>query len=252
MSEKKNGNSGGFLTKTGMTVIVLLLVCVIGMSYSIFRAYRAVQDIDMVSFNKDAWEESVEEAEESLPASPPILEDTEPEEPDDYIAAEIYELEDFADEEPPADIETIPVFNDEKSGLSMTLPFTGQITCDYSADELLYSETFDDWRVHLGIDIAAEIGTPVAAAAAGVVERVYTDEDYGLTAVIRHTSYICTLYAGLDRCDVTEGDAIMQGETVGASGNSAVFESAQPPHIHFEVLRDGVSTDPYEYLTIDE
>ena len=53
-------------------------------------------------------------------------------------------------------------------------------------DCLSYNETTRDWRVHNGVDIAAEEGTPVMAAADGQVYTVYEDETMGTTVVIRH------------------------------------------------------------------
>ena len=254
MSEKKNGNSGGYLTKTGITVIVLLCVCIIGMSYSVFKAYRAVRDIDAESFDKDAWEsalaeieeEPVEEYDEPLPTDESYDEEID----ESYVAAEVYD--EPSEAEDVESVEVVPAFNDNESGLSMTLPLTGRIICDYSAEDLVYSETFDDWRAHLGIDIAASSGTPVLTAAAGVVERVVDDDSMGLTVTVRHTNHISTLYSGLSSTELSEGSSVATGALIGLSGDAPAFENASEPHMHFEVLRDGEPTDPYEYLVFEE
>ncbi len=254
MSEKKNGNTGGYLTKTGVTVIVLLCVCIIGMSYSVFKAYRAVKDIDTASFDKDAWESALadieEEPDEELYEPLPSDESYDEEIDESYVAAEVYD--EPSEAEDIESVEVVPAFNDNESGLSMTMPLTGRIICDYSAEDLIYSETFDDWRAHLGIDIAAESGTPVLTAAAGVVEKVTDDDSMGLTVTVRHTNHISTLYSGLSSTVLSEGLPVAEGAAIGLSGTTAAFESASEPHLHFEVLRDGTPTDPYEYLVFEE
>ena len=65
-------------------------------------------------------------------------------------------------------------------------PVSGDTIKDYAMDCLSYNETTRDWRVHNGIDIAAEAGTTVKAAAAGTVYTVFKDDTMGHTVVIRH------------------------------------------------------------------
>lgn len=122
----------------------------------------------------------------------------------------------------------------------------------------------DDWgqprgdgdRAHHAIDILAPKGTPVVAAAAGIVEKQFESNLGG------HTLYIRTAdrgavhyYAHLDSIAVPEGAAVRQGQpiaTVGDSGSAA----GGPPHLHFEVKRmqpgegwwQGTNVDPYPLL----
>ena len=77
-------------------------------------------------------------------------------------------------------------------------PVSGQTISGYSMDALSYNETTRDWRVHNGIDIAAEAGTPVYAAADGEVYTVFEDDTMGTTVVIRHQGGYITTYSSLD------------------------------------------------------
>lgn len=129
-------------------------------------------------------------------------------------------------------------------------PVVGGITKEYSVDDLVYSETMNDWRTHNGLDIAAELGAQVKAAADGVVEQVYEDDLLGVVVVIGHTGNTKTLYANLQNLDFIEvGKEVKQGDIIGGVGNSATAEIAEQPHLHFEVLVNKENVDPKQYLT---
>ena len=88
--------------------------------------------------------------------------------------------------------------NTQKPRLQTVSPLQGQTVAVYAMDSLTYNQTTRDWRVHNGVDIAAEAGSSVCAAAAGEVYSVYEDETMGMTVVIRHEGGYITRYASLD------------------------------------------------------
>ena len=103
--------------------------------------------------------------------------------------------------------------------------------------------------VEKDIDIAAEAGTTVCAAAAGEVYTVYDDASMGMTVVIRHENGYTTKYASLsETVSVKPGDAVAMGQAIGTVGNTALMESAIGDHIHFAVTCDGESVDPEAFL----
>ena len=65
-------------------------------------------------------------------------------------------------------------------------PVEGEIISVYAVDSLTYNATTRDWRTHNGVDIAAQEGADVCAAADGTVYTVYEDDTMGMTVVIRH------------------------------------------------------------------
>ena len=137
----------------------------------------------------------------------------------------------------------------EKS-LKTAAPVTGETVAEYAMDCLSYNETTRDWRVHNGIDIAAEAGTPVLAAAAGEVYTVYDDETMGKTVVIRHEGGYTTHYASLgDDVAVEPGKTVALGEKIGTVGQSALMETALGDHLHFSVTLNDKAIDPAEFLT---
>ena len=141
---------------------------------------------------------------------------------------------------------TAPKEELEKSKLVM--PLKGIVTVNHSAETMVYSPTFGDWRVHKGVDIEAEPGTPVKAVAGGIVEKVYADEMMGNVIEINHGNFV-SMYAGLATLETVEtGAEVKQGDVISEVGNSAASESKQPPHLHFEIFYGGNSVDPIEYL----
>ena len=127
----------------------------------------------------------------------------------------------------------------------------GQTVAEFAADCLGYNETTRDWRTHAGVDIAAEEGAQVCAAAAGQVYSVYDDEELGMTVVIIHDGGYTTQYASLDaEVSVAPGDAVALGQPIGTVGNTALLESALEPHVHFSVTCNGDPMDPQEFLLI--
>ena len=128
-------------------------------------------------------------------------------------------------------------------------PLEGEVVAAYAMDALSYNPTTRDWRTHDGMDLAAEAGTAVLAAADGTVYTVYEDETMGHTVVIRHQDGYVTCYASLgEDVVVAPGDTVKLGQKIGTVGNSALLESALGDHIHFSVTRDDEPIDPQSFL----
>lgn len=128
-------------------------------------------------------------------------------------------------------------------------PVEGEIIRDFAKDNLVYSQTLDEWITHLGIDIKADKTTVVKAAADGVVETIKNDPRYGLTVIISHDNGYKTVYSNLLTSEfVTEGENIKSGQTIGTVGNNAAFEISDDPHLHFEMTKDNEKVDPKIYI----
>ena len=129
-------------------------------------------------------------------------------------------------------------------------PLEGEIVAVYAMDALSYNATTRDWRTHDGIDLAAEAGASVCAAAEGTVYTVYEDETMGHTVVIRHQDGYVTCYASLgEDVAVAPGDKVTLGQKIGTVGNSALLESALGDHIHFSVTQNDEPVDPQAFLS---
>ena len=137
----------------------------------------------------------------------------------------------------------------ETKELSFQRPVEGEIVKEYAQDNLVYSETLEEWVTHSGIDIKADKTTVVKAAEAGVVKSIKNDPRYGLTIVIEHDDTYQTVYSNLLTSEfVVEGETVEKGQSIGTVGNSAVFEIADEPHLHFEILKDAIAIDPSIYI----
>ena len=114
------------------------------------------------------------------------------------------------------------------SGFGMrTDPFTGEYT------------------MHSGVDFAAPTGTPIYAAAGGVVESAERHPEYGNLVKIDHGNGLATWYAHTSKFIVKVGDIVRKGQQialVGATGR------ATGPHLHFEVRVNGAPQNPLKYL----
>lgn len=130
-----------------------------------------------------------------------------------------------------------------------TWPVKGQVISDFSLEVLAYDETMGDWRVHEGLDVAAELGTSVKVVNAGTVIAVYQDDLMGTVVEVEHADGLTSLYANLaPETAVEVGDGLDTAAVIGTVGETAIAEVNKPPHLHFEMRKDGVNVDPVLYL----
>jgi murein DD-endopeptidase MepM/ murein hydrolase activator NlpD len=98
---------------------------------------------------------------------------------------------------------------------------------------------------HLGIDLAADMGTPVYATAEGRVSSVGRDPGLGKTILINHQFGFTTVYAHLSLVKVKIGQYVKRGELIGAVGNTGYSTG---PHLHYEVHYQGQPKNPLNYI----
>ena len=98
---------------------------------------------------------------------------------------------------------------------------------------------------HKGIDWATATGTAVMASSGGVVIKAGWGSGYGNVVYIQHPDGKVTRYGHLSKILVSAGQAVSQGQKIALSGNTGVSTG---PHIHFEILVNGVQVNPFDYL----
>ena len=129
------------------------------------------------------------------------------------------------------------------------MPIGGEVLKAFSDDKPLYSQTFGDWRVHLGVDLKAEKGDPVKAVADGTVTEIKNDPMWGTMVTIDHGDGILAQYCNLGKeTAVRKGNKVKIGAVIGSVGDTAPAEVAEPVHLHFAMQKDGKWVDPLKAM----
>lgn len=135
-----------------------------------------------------------------------------------------------------------------KNEFSVVLPFAGQtVITKYSNEEAVYSDTLNEWSCHVGLDFSCNKGDAVPVAANGIVVSITEDDIYGTSVLVKHTGEFYTLYRGLEKASVKKDELIAQGQSLGTVAETLPFEAHMPTHIHFEVIKDSLSVNPYSF-----
>ena len=100
-------------------------------------------------------------------------------------------------------------------------------------------------RAHKGIDLAAATGTPIHAAADGIISKAQWFGGYGLYVSIEHGGSIQTRYGHMSRLNVAEGQRVSKGDVIGFVGTTG---RSTGPHLHYEVRVNGEAVNPLPYL----
>ena len=115
----------------------------------------------------------------------------------------------------------------------------------YTETELVYNATMKHWATHQGVDYKAEAGAPVKAVFDGEVISVTTTTLKGTTVVVKHPDGLESTYSLLGtNVTVKAGDKVKKGDVLGYISESGIFETADGPHLHFELRKDGKLVDP--------
>lgn len=100
-------------------------------------------------------------------------------------------------------------------------------------------------RMHKGVDWACSVGTTIKASSGGTVASAGWVNGYGYCITISHPDGKRTRYAHLSKILVSAGEKVKQGEKIALSGNTG---NSTGPHLHFEILVDGVQVNPFKYM----
>lgn len=108
-----------------------------------------------------------------------------------------------------------------------------------------YHPIYGDYRFHDGIDIGAGYGTPIYAAADGVVTRASAYGGYGNVVIVSHGSGLATLYAHCSSFAVGSGQTVKKGQVIAYVGSTGWSTGA---HLHFTVIANGQAVNPMNYF----
>ncbi|MBQ5777934.1 MAG: M23 family metallopeptidase [Oscillospiraceae bacterium] len=165
--------------------------------------------------------------------------------------------------EPEEDEQTLPVIADKEEDNvpthapqgtvpTLSVPVDGILAHPFSDTTLVYSNTMEDYRTHMGIDVNASIGDKVYAAANGIIKDVWYDPMMGSCVRVEHEGGVECIYRNLaqDLCEgIGIGSSLLTGDAIGFVGESAMIELAQEPHLHFETKVNGEYVDPMSLMS---
>ena len=252
---RKDGFSkraGEFLAGRGFYIVLILCVAVIGASAWAMLA-NTVDDRAALPVIREV--EDLAQLPPSIPTQGgaeqvrPTVTPRPPDRETGYAPDGQSGEETMAPSPPPPPVETPaqPVIAPEP--IQFVWPVGGRVEVPHCLETLVFDRTMGDWRVHVGVDIAAPLGEQVLAVAAGTVERIFHDDLLGTTVVIGHGGGIQSLYANLAEVPVvTEGQWVGMGTPIGAVGATALAKRGVVHHLHLEILENGVSVDPLLFL----
>ena len=225
MSDNKRSRRGG----QGYYIALILCAAAIGITGYVY--YRNANQAEPVSL------------EETVGEVPALIEDE--------VDVPVIATQPAPKATKPAATEATTTAPTEKKPMKTMSPVSGDSIFGYSMEALSYNQTTRDWRVHNGVDLAAEAGAEVKAAADGQVYTVFEDDAMGTTVVIRHADGYTTKYASLaENVSVKPGDTVTMGQVIGYASDSAIVESTLGTHVHFGVTCNDTPVDPAEFLQL--
>lgn len=213
--------------KDKVAIVLMLAFCIIALT-SIFTVKA---NIDKVNKTKDV----------------PVSENAGTEEPSDSGSQKSDPASQVSGKVP-----TVDSLDSEPAVSNFQFPVkheNAQVTNPYSMDKLIYSVTLDQYMTHCGVDIEAPEDAQVVAVADGTVTAVYEDDRYGTSIEITHPGDIVSVYSNLSTAEMVEtGDVVSGGQIIGGVGSTGLFESLEPAHLHFEMLKGGAYVNPGDFI----
>lgn len=148
-------------------------------------------------------------------------------------------------------VSDVPYSEPEESAPQTALvwPVSGEINKIFSLETLQYSATFDDMRLHTGVDLAAELNTAVLTCGAGTVTAVDESATLGNCVTVDHGNGILMKYCGLQNIKVAAGQSLAAGDVLGVVG-SIPCECADPDHLHLEASLNGTAVSPSDLIGV--
>ncbi|NCE98720.1 M23 family peptidase [Emergencia sp. 1XD21-10] len=228
-AEKKKG-------KDKVAAVLMLCFCLIAL-VSIFTIKSSIDKIAKSAGDVPAATET--------PTKPQLDEQTSP--------AEEALDENENSEETASNIPTVDSQKQTKKKTAFASPMdmsTAKISKEYSMDMVIYNLTLDQYMTHPGLDFEAPQGSGVKAVADGTITEVYTDDAYGITIEITHQGGYISRYCNLATDKLCEkGDTVKKGQVISNIGKSALYESMDKAHLHFEILKNGKVCDPTKVIS---
>lgn len=232
--EKNSGTKKKKYTKGFYVIFALCMFAMIGAAWSAYSSVSEYMEPSVIETDPGITENTTEPVTEAQTQP-----QTEPE-----TAPVANQLESTL----PPDGETATESADEANEDSYFYPVGNEVLKAYSGSTPVKSETFGDYRTHIGTDYKTEKGASVHAMTTGVVQSIKTDEIMGGVVVIENSDGSIATYCGVEPSEgIKIGSHLSAGDVFGTVGD-IVGEEKDGAHLHLELSADGKNVDPDEYL----
>lgn len=222
--------------KLGTGFYTVIACCILLLGSASWFALSNISDNDNIKSNK--------ENKEYADKTPSYTESTAESEPKNTV-------EETADKVSKVPYSSEPVKQAEQPKTTVfALPIQGEIIKESSSDSLQYSSTYGDMRLHQGIDIACELKSKIHACADGAVTNIELNTTLGNVVTIDHGNKITVKYASLEKINVSAGDKVTIGDTIGTVG-TIPSECNDKSHVHIEVYVNGKIAEPLKAFGLE-
>ncbi len=127
-------------------------------------------------------------------------------------------------------------------------PSAGTILIDYSMDGSVFFPTLNQYKYNPALVIGSEVGNQVLAAAKGIVESIYVDDETGTTLVMNIGNGYKLTYGQLKELAVEEGDIVEEGAVLGYVSEPTKYYSKEGGNLYFQMTQNEMAVDPVLYL----
>ena len=131
---------------------------------------------------------------------------------------------------------------------SLDWPVAGNVLLDYSMNGSVFFPTLKVYKYNPALIIGADIGSPVAAAAKGIVDSVKVDEETGTTVAMNIGNGYELTYGQLKEVSVKEGDVVEDGGLIGYVSEPTKYYCEEGSNLYFKLTKDGAPVDPFLFL----
>lgn len=127
-------------------------------------------------------------------------------------------------------------------------PVAGNVILDYSMDGSIFFPTLKVYKYNPALIIGAEVGSPVVAAAKGIVDSIVVDEETGTTVVMNIGDNYALTYGQLKEVPLNVGDVVEEGAVIGYVSEPTKYYCEEGSNLYFKLTKDGSPEDPFLYL----
>ncbi len=129
-------------------------------------------------------------------------------------------------------------------------PVDGHVLLNYSMDHTVYFSTLDQYKYNPALIISGEVGDEVLAAERGIITDVTETVETGMTVTVEMGNGYEAIYGQLMEVIVSPGEYIEQGDMIGKLAEPTRYYSVEGCNLYFQLLKDGESINPMEYLDV--